>query len=266
MEERFFTPPPEHELQGERRLEAAQLVDVAERAVADAQYTFRGRTGDYFLHLEDAVEVVSDPDTAPDSLAVTRHIPWTDDTYEVTNGDKLSYTTIIEPDGSTVVSAGTAPIRAAAAAVDVGRVLGAHRTIAVKELVLGEDTGVVTLFVGVTRTNDGRLSPTTTIDLNLVRSYDAEGSTLVQSCRIHSDPNTGTLHTADALSGQEGIQTQGEVAGATSYVDSPFAELTAAELQAEATVGTPLDRALTASEWAQLITQPINPTDAVPIH
>jgi hypothetical protein len=258
---RFPVPLDLREVTHAERAEVAQLITAAEQAVRSAEFAFRGTNGDYFLHLENSVDVADDADSAAiHHLSLVRDL-LAGNTYNATVGtdNNPSVATVA---GQNLVGPGVVETMAAAQAVDEGQVRGKHRVSVGKLLEHEGDTAPMMMFIDLAYVSDGQLFPITTIDLRMCRGYAENDGTIVQSRRIEIDPNTGKIRTGDDLSGEQWAQRDEHQAyeGWVRIAD-PFPEMTAGRLQNQFYPAVPLTEPIDSATWLRLIKAPLDPRD-----
>lgn len=247
------------------RTRAAQIIELAERAIAAAEYRpVPPEDGGIFFHVGTVVQLAVDAADGAYRGEMSRTL-WSRGEFAV-----------IDNDGERVVSVddagvfeGDAPLQAAATAVDNGTKKGEHDITVIKSLdSMDEADSSVLLALNVCRTSDGQLFPVTTVDLHYFRSYGTDDgvSLVVQGARIASNPNSGELHSGSVLAAEHSVvedltEEGGPGIARRSRIADPFAEMTADALQSDAQPMTPTNVDLPLHTWQQLITDPISPYD-----
>lgn len=261
-ETRFPAPLEGRSVVGAERSVTIALLGIAERAACGAELIFRGHEGDYFLHIEDAVETFENVDNGGAAAAKVERDSWTDNVYMVTNRQGESSRTTVAKDGMHLMGEDAGMVMSMVAAVDGGQLQGTHRLTTVKHM--EGVAGAVVLSIEITRHGDGRFFPTTAVDLRLVRSYNAGEGVIIQGRRIESDPNTGIVLLGDSLNGERVVEVEKDESvlyHSWSHITDPLPEMTAADLQGSHYSPTPVDGVIDSNTWIRLITQPLDPLD-----
>lgn len=269
MEQRFPIPHDLHEIGTAERVEAAMLIEAAERAAASAVFEEPPRNGSYYRHQADEVELTGDDDKANGtSLALQRISDGMDssNTYCVSHEGGESLVELSDRE-DILDDKNARVVEAAIAAIGRGKVKGVHRRSVNKWLEKGPaDNSSVLLNLALTRTNDGRLMPTTTIDMTLFRLHSDANGVIIQTRRIENDSNTGELRMGDMVESEVFMSPSADegtanVPPAPIMIDDPFTETTTTDLQNKIYPPIPVDTCIDSETWHRLITQPLDPRD-----